>query len=722
MNSDGRYEILFEPVQIGPVTTKNRFYQVPHCNGTSDWGPKAVARMREIKAEGGWGVVCTEIVEVSNTTELHPFPGLHLWRDEDIAIQAQMVEAVHRHGALAGAELGHFGVAAGNRAIRLPPLGPSSHLTLESIEPFQCRAMDAQDIRTLRQQHKAAAVRAKRAGFDIIYVYAAHNLSIASHFLSRRYNQRSDEYGGSLENRVRLLRELLEDTKEAVGDRCAVAIRFAVDEMMGEDGLTCEGEGREVVELLKDLPDLWDVNISDWSYDSDTSRFAKEGFQEPYTRFVKEVTGKPVVGVGRFTSPDTMVSQIKRGVMDLIGAARPSIADPFLPNKIAEGRVDDIRECIGCNICVSGEMSYSPIRCTQNPTMMEEFRRGWHPEEIAPKGSDDSVLIVGGGPAGLECALSLGRRGYAVTLAEANDELGGRVSRESALPGLAEWARVRDYRLYQMQSMANVEIYKNSAMDAEQCLGFGAQHIVTATGARWRRDGVGRSHFWAVPGTELPHVLTPDDVMGGHPVEGPVVIYDTDGSYLANAIAEKLKGEGHAVTLVTPAAELAGYLFLTLEQHKVIARMMEIGVEILRLKQLSRIERDSVVLDCVHGGESKTLAAASVVMVTARTPNDALYQALVESSDAQAAAGVTSVTRIGDCEAPSIIAAAVYAGHHYARSLDAGAVPYVPYLPEMNQDISTPKEEHTRHVQAELSPHRSGRARSQDGALRLHKS
>ena len=225
-----------------------------------------------------------------------------------------------------------------------------------------------------------------------------------------------------------------------------------------------------------------------------------------------------------------------------------------------------------------------------------------------------------------------------------------------------------------------------------------------------------------MPGSDLPHVLTPDDVMEGHPVAGPVVIYDNDGSYLANAVAEKLRTEGHAVTLVTPAAELAGYLFLPLEQHKVIARMMEIGVDILRLKQLSRIEPDSVVLDCVHGGGSKTLAAATVVMVTARTPNDALYQALVESPDAQAAASVKSVTRIGDCEAPSIIAAAVYAGHRYARNLDAVSVPYVRYLPEMNQDISTPNEEHTRHVHAELSTYRSGQARSQDGALRLHKS
>ena len=157
-----------------------------------------------------------------------------------------------------------------------------------------------------------------------------------------------------------------------------------MDELLGPKGITCESEGREVVEMLAELPDLWDVNISEWNNDSATSRFEKEGYQEPYISFVKSLTSKPVVGVGRYTSPDTMVSLIQRGVLDMIGAARPSIADPFLPKKIEEGRIDEIRECIGCNICVAGDWLSVPMRCTQNPSMGEEWRRGWHPERIGP--------------------------------------------------------------------------------------------------------------------------------------------------------------------------------------------------------------------------------------------------------------------------------------------------------------------------------------------------
>src|SRR5258705_614504 len=339
---------------------------------------------------------------------------------------AMMADAVHEHGALAAIEIMHHGASVANWGTRLAPMGPS-HRPIIYNYPVQARGMDKQDIRDLRQWHRDAALRSKQAGFDIVYVYATHDLSIAQQFLQPSKNERTEEYGGSLENRARLFRELIEDTKDAVGDRCAVAVRFCADELVGDTGLTCDGEAGDVIEMLAELPDLWDINISNWPNDSQTSRFAKEGFQEKYTSFVKSVTTKPVVGVGRFTSPDTMVSQIRRGVLDFIGAARPSIADPFLPRKIETGDLDDIRECIGCNICVSGDYTMSPIRCTQNPTMGEEFRRGWHPERIQPKKSDSHVLVVGAGPTGLEAARSLGNRGYTVSLAEASRVVGCRV-------------------------------------------------------------------------------------------------------------------------------------------------------------------------------------------------------------------------------------------------------------------------------------------------------
>ena len=524
---DNRFSVLFEPVKIGPVVAPNRFYQVPHCNGMGYRMPRALAEMRRVKAEGGWGVVCTEEVEIHHTSDLAPNIEGRIWGDEDIPALALMVDAVHQHGALAGIELTYGGHHASNLYSRAVGFGPR-YIGIDGYHPGQTRQVDKEDVRNIRRWHRTAALRAKQAGFDIIYCYAGHNLSLAMHFLLRRYNDRSDEYGGSLENRVRFLRELIEDTKDAVGDTCAVAVRLAVDELLGDEGITSQGEGHDIVALLAELPDLWDVNISGWSNDSATARFELEGYQEKYIGFVKSLTSKPVVGVGRYTTPDAMLSAVQHGIVDLIGAARPSIADPFLPQKIKENRIEDIRECIGCNICASADELGIPIRCTQNPTMGEEWRRGWYPETIPPQKKSEHVLIVGGGPAGLECARALGQRGCQVDLLDARREFGGRVVLESALPGLIEWRRVIDWRLTQIKKMDNVSLYPGSPMTAEDLLETGFPHVIVATGAKWRDDGVGRSLWEPISGHNLPHVFTPDDLMAERIPEGQVVIYDDD--------------------------------------------------------------------------------------------------------------------------------------------------------------------------------------------------
>jgi dimethylamine/trimethylamine dehydrogenase len=685
MQRDPRYDILFEPVAIGPVRAKNRFFQVPHCSGMGYRHPRTEARMRGVKAEGGWGVICTQECSIHWSADIEPSPDARLWDDRDIPALALMAEAVHEHGALAAIELSFNGPDSPNLFSRLPPLAPSN-LPVGSLDPVQARAMSKSDIADVRKWHRDAALRAKRAGFDIVYVYAGHNLSLPMHFISRRWNHRSDEYGGSLENRVRLFRELIEDTKDAVGDSCGVAVRFAVDELIGPAGITAEGEGREVVEMLAELPDLWDVNVSDWSNDSTTSRFEQEASQEKYTAFVKQITSKPVVGVGRFTSPDTMVSQIKRGVLDFIGAARPSIADPFLPKKIEEGRPEDIRECIGCNICVSGERRLVPMRCTQNPTIGEEWRRDWHPEQIAAKGSDDRVLVVGAGPAGLECARALGARGYEVTLAEAGEELGGRVSIESQLPGLAEWARVRDYRVSQLHQMPQVEVYRASRLSAEHVLEFGFPRVVLATGAHWRRDGIGRKNRTAIPGCDGANIFTPEDVMAGMAIPGPVVIFDDDHYYMGGVLAEKLRATGLAVTLVTPEVQASSWTSVTLEQFRIQSQLMNAGIEVVTNKNMVSVDGESVELACVYTDARTRLEAASIVMVTARLPEDGLYLALRRDADKLAEAGIRHVDSIGDCHAPASIAAAVYAGHLYARQCDepeSDDIPFRRELPEI---------------------------------------
>jgi len=655
---DPRYDILFEPVKIGPVTAPNRFYQVPHCNGMGWKHPMAMAKMRETKAEGGWGVVCTEEVEIHPTSEFAPYIEGRLWDDRDIPAMAHMVEGIHSHGSLAGCELAYNGFANPNLYSREVPVSPSGG-PVKCNSPIHTRAMDKEDIRNVRRWHKAAVLRAKQAGFDIIYCYAGHNLSIAMHFLSRELNTRTDEYGGSLENRARFLRELIEEAKNAAGDTCAIACRIAVDQLLGPCGLTFDGEGREVVELLAELPDLWDVNLADWSNDSVTARFGDEGAQERYTAFVKSVTTKPVVGVGRFTSPDAMVSQIKRGVLDLIGAARPSIADPFLPAKIRDGRQDDIRECIGCNICVSGDMTITPIRCTQNPTMGEEWRRGWHPERIAPVETPGSVLVVGSGPAGLEAARALAMRGLEVVIAEREREPGGRIRLEARLPGLSTYRRVADYRLQQLRQMPNVSFYFDSDMTADSIEELGIAHVVLATGSKWRLDGMGRKARAPIPGVTDSPLLSPDAVVRGERPKGRVLVYDDDHYIMGGLLAEMLAREGCEVTLATPASLVSSWTENTLEQGRIQSRLVELGVDIRCNTCLHQAAARGFELRNVFGGPSEWLTDVTLVPVTSRVPVDDLYHDLK-------ARGIESM-RIGDCLAPGTVAAAVYSGHKLAQ-------------------------------------------------------
>ena len=434
--------------------------------------------------------------------------------------------------------------------------------------------------------------------------------------------------------------------------------------------------------MLAELPDLWDVQYGDYHIDARSSRFAQEAAQEPYVAFVKSVTSKPVVGVGRFTSPDTMVAQVRRGILDFIGAARPSIADPFLPKKIEEGRPEDIRECIGCNVCIASDYYGVPLRCTQNPTMGEEWRRGWHPEIIAPKTSSDTVLIVGAGPAGLECARALGQRGYDVHLAEATKDLGGRVTLESRLPGLSEWARVRDYRVGQIEKMANVTIYRDSRMGAAEIRESGFAHVVLATGSAWRRDGSGRSSFAPIPGADRPQVFTPDDVLAGRAIPGPVLVYDDDPYYMGGAVAEELRKRGQPVTLVTPAALVSEWTVGSQEQPYIQARLIEAGIDIIVSHRLAAVRAGEAELVCAFTERPRTIAARSVVLVSLRMPNDALYHELTSDSAALADAGIKSVTRVGDCLVPGTIAAAVQDGHRYAREFDAPPPDEVPFKRE----------------------------------------
>jgi dimethylamine/trimethylamine dehydrogenase len=608
-----------------------------------------------------------------------------------------MCDAAHKWRALAGVELWHSGSISSCMETRAVPRGPGQFIT--PYTPGRAgHEADADDIEDLLARYVGAAQRALDAGFDIIYCYGSHSV-LPFQFLSKFYNRRTDKYGGSFENRARFWLELIERTRETVKDQAAISVRLSMDQLIGPDGLEAQEDGIRFVELAtrQGMVDLWDINICDqfeWGEDAGPSRFYKANHQAPFVRAVKGVARAPVLNVGRLTSPDDMVEIVRSGQADIIGAARPSIADPFLPKKIEEGRNEDIRECIGCNVCISCWERGARIVCTQNATAMEEYRRGWHPERFEPAKDPCSVLIVGAGPAGMECARVLGLRGYDVHLAEAEGEIGGHVRDVMRYPGLAEWGRVIAYRQIQLDKLNNVEVHTKTRLAANDVLKYGADKIVLCTGARWRGDGYNGLTMAPIDGVdaEAAGFLTPDQVMRGKESGDRVLVLDAEGYFTGIAMAEMMADQGKAVTIVTSFGSVAPLMDTTLESPNLHRMMHEKGITALPGRWVEAIAVDNRVKATIYdllrdgsrrttdpvagalprtpGTASETLEVDSVILVTARTSDDALYKALRARKDEWIQEGIQGIYQAGDGYAPRLIADAVFDGHRIAREFD----------------------------------------------------
>jgi dimethylamine/trimethylamine dehydrogenase len=699
MARDPKYDILFEPVRIGPKTMRNRFYQVPHCNGAGVIHPGTQAAFRGMKAEGGWAVVCTEQCAIDDENELTPNTLAALSDEGDMINLRHMCDEVHKWGSLAGVEFNHMGIAANNLATRTASPSASSSSS-DWMLGATSHAMDEDDIRRYQNAYAEAAKRAVQTGFDIVYIMGAGGF-LPEQFLSKFYNKRTDKYGGSFENRARFWIETLAKMKEAVGDDAAVATRMSTTHYLGADGIQPEEDAIKFVELAtkEDLVDVWDVITSifyEWGENAGSSRFYKSNHEAPHTKIVKSVAKTPVVNAGRFTSPDDMVEVIRSGQCDIIGAARPSIADPFLPKKIEEGRPEDIRECIGCNMCISRWERGAPLICTQNAVANEEYRRSWHPEKFEPTPDPCSVLVVGAGPAGMECARVLGMRGYEVHLREAEKEMGGHMRDVMRYPGLSEYGRVITYRETQLGKLKNVEVHTGTGeMSADDVLKYGAEKVVVCTGSHWNDDGTSYLTMEPLPGIDAQGVgfVTPEQVMAGKEVGERVVVLDADGYFTGIGMAELLADQGKEVAIVTQHGEVAPMTHYTLEFANLQRMMHEKGIvqhthhwveevdvgNILKVK-IFNLYRDGYVrstepkhneLPRRKGTEITELECDTVVLATGRTPNDELYRELSARKSEWASQDIRGIYQAGDCYAPRFTADVVFDGHRIARELDS---------------------------------------------------
>ncbi|MFQ5939359.1 MAG: FAD-dependent oxidoreductase [Alphaproteobacteria bacterium] len=698
MARDPKFDVLFEPIQIGPKTMKNRFWQVPHCIGAGSERPGTQAANRAMKAEGGWGVVCTEYCSIHPESDDTHRVSARIWDEGDVINLGHLCDEVHKWGTLAACEMWYGGAHAPCMETRCAPRGPSEYASEFEHLTYSHEA-DEDDIKDLINMHVEAAKRAQRAGFDIVYVYGGHSY-LPLQFLSKFYNKRTDKYGGSLENRARFWIETLEAVRKAVGDSCAVVTRFAIDTLYGPAGVEAGEDGLKFVDLVtrEGLVDLWDVivgDIAEWGENAAPSRFYKSGHERPWTRDVKSITNVPVLNIGRYTSPDDMVDLINSGEADIIGACRPSISDPWLPRKIEEGRPEDIRECIGCNVCISRwEIGGPPMICTQNATANEEYRRGWHPEKFDKTKEPASVVVVGAGPAGMECARVLGERGYDVHLREAENEIGGCMRYIQRYPGLAEWGRVITYRQTQLDKLRNVEVHTGiGRMTADDVLTYGADKVVIAVGSHWATDGFCGVTMEPIPGADAsqPHICTPEQIMLENKAVGDrVVVIDGDGYYTGVSTAELLTDQGKKVTIVTQLGSVGPYTDFTLEASNLHRMMHEKGIHEHTGHWVEEIAPGKVTMYNVYrdsyrrtttprtgelprraGTETKVLECDTVVLCTGRKANKELFAKLKRRKGEWADNEVQAIFHIGDCYAPRLIADCVFDGHRLAREFES---------------------------------------------------
>jgi len=681
-----RYAVLFEPVQLGPKTASNRFWATPHAIGFGSDAAGSAAGYRSTRAQGGWGVVFTEATTIAPEMDKTPHRMSRLWDEGDVRNLAHVAAEIKKHGALAGIEL-EYNAAVGpltegrGLAPRNPVATPGeSSLSVPHVGGLV--ELDREGLDEIKDIYVRAALRAERAGFDLITFHCGHAASILAHFLIPYYNTRTDEYGGSLENRSRFAREMLVAVREAVGPDVAIGLRFGVDTLdlpfgLGDRGIRADGDAPLFMQHMDDLVDYWDLVIGgfEWALDAQSSRTVAENFEKPYVGHLKPYTTKPVVNVGRLNSPDTMVDIINAGQCDFIGAARAGISDPFLPEKIRNGVIGNIRECIGCNYCVSRDMGHVPIACTQNATTGEEFRRGWHPEIFTQAANhENDVLVIGAGPAGMECAMVLGKRGMRnVHLIDASDHIGGNIDWVSRLPGRHEWRRIVEYREHQLRLLDNVEVIVNTRMTAEEALDYGAGIIVVATGSHYARDGVD-------PYTRLPFGLEPafgerlrtpeqilrDDASVGH----RVVVVDSDGYYMGPGIAELLAKRGHEVVLATRGEHIGEYQRYTRELPHTLKDLRDLKVALRSETSVVPAGEASVLLRNADRPD-EVVEFDTIVLVGTRSADGALYNELRERRPEWAANEISAVYRVGDCVRPHFIADAIFSGHRLAREIDS---------------------------------------------------
>jgi len=654
MRSQGDFIKLLEPGRIGTLDLRNRIIMPPmSTNFPTVWGEATdvMAEYFRVRAKGGAALVFLEVTQTATAMDpLKQLPtSLRLDDDGFVPALAQVVESVHEAGAKIGAQLSPgFSSQArigpwivGHQYVDdVPAVSPSGVLHPEVRRPS--RRLTVSEIEKIVELFGWGALRAKEAGFDIIEIHG-HSGFLIGQFLSPYFNRRKDKYGGSPERRFRFLREIIESTRSQVGNQYPLTVKFSVDEFF-EGGRDLK-EGQGIAQRLEEAG-INGITVSSGIHGSKRpsipSMYAPDGAFLPLAEALKEVVSIPIILPGKMGDPHLAEKALKEGKADFIAWGRPLIADPDLPRKVAEGRLEEIRMCLYCNECLRVQWAHrAPLRCAVNPTAGREVQYG----VIRRAEKKKRVFVIGAGPAGMEAARVAGLRGHDVVLHEQSNELGGGQLKLASIPPHKDVLKhLVDYYTASFKRLSNVRLVLGQEVTAEEVIKRNPDAVVLATGAEGFIPGAS--------GTESDNQMTAHQVLSGQRTTGEVVIVVGGGS-IGCEVANFLAQQGKRVTVMEMLDSVAMDIH-SMVRVGLLEELDKYGVKILTGVTFETLTKDGV--EAVDRESRKVrLKADTIVFAIGARAKDELAKDLKGK--------VKELHIIGDAKQPRSIRDAVSEGY-----------------------------------------------------------
>lgn len=657
---DQAFEHLFSNVSLGPFELRNRVCFSAHSHMMGNYGLPTERQLRYLveRAKGGaaWIVVGASMVSADGLDYIN----FNIVSDErSIPMNQQITAAVHDHGAIITTQIDEFGrVGRYPREGRAPLLAPSALPELGHEMP---KEMEAEDFEAVIADTRLAVRVAKAGGFDGVEFLAAMSTSLIQQFLSPLTNRREDEYGGSLENRLRFPLRLIRETREELGRDHILGIKLVADEV-AQGGLDHDAL-REIAAAIDGTGDVDYIHADIGTGVSVLTHIPEMQFPAGFATYlaggIREVVRCPVVSVKRINDPVLAEQVLASGQADIVAMARALIADPELPNKAREGRLTQVRQCTGSNQeCINRTSASLPVSCIHNPAAGHEdrFGIGTLKPAVAPK----RVLVVGGGVAGMAAAEIAAKRGHDVHLHERSDELGGQVRWMASINSRKDYESITRYLSGEIERLG-VQVRLGHAVDAEEVLADAWDEVVVATGARPDPRGYSSAlPVFELPGADQDNVFTVFDVFGDRMGEigDRVLLIDEFGEPEAMMVAEHLGDQGRKVEIVT-RLNYVGMKVDWFSWGAYAERLSERGAVLTALTGVTRIDGRTVIGENLDGEWRREVD--SVVLVMGKLAEDHLYRALKGRA--------SSVHRVGDCVAPRRITDAIWEGNALAREL-----------------------------------------------------